>query len=186
MEQDANLTPELVEEVASRGGLLVTKIPMSLRAIDMFWDKFTCQECGVCCTGDYVGRTDKDGIATNPSEMERLASYLLTTPRAFRKKHTFHTGETRAIIYPCPFYILEEKICSIYQNRPVVCVTFPINQAGWVWIAGIKIYLLTISLNCLSAKSVALELIDTKITKGDLIHALEWQTNFRETFGAMD
>jgi len=185
MQQDADLTPELVEEVASRGGLFVTKIPIHPKAMDMFWDRFSCRRCGVCCSGDCVGRTENDGVAIIPSEMERLASYLLMSPRAFKKKHTFHTGHIRVMRYPCPFYIQEGKICSVYKNRPMVCITFPINQGGWTWIEGVKIWLLTISLNCAAAKEAALEFIKVEITKENLVRALNWQARFQEKFGEM-
>jgi len=84
--------------------------------------RFTCTECGKCCTGapGYVWITE--------SEIEQISQYLGMTQDAFRKHYVRKVGDRFSLVedpqtFSCPF--LKDKRCSIYPTRPKQCQTFP-------------------------------------------------------------
>jgi Fe-S-cluster containining protein len=102
--------------------------------------RFTCTQCGNCCTGDpgfvWISRT----------EIKRLADHLKLTPqqvveqycrkidgRYSLKEHRNHRGE-----YDCIFLkevpvtghdgkkvVHTRRICTAYEVRPLQCRTWP-------------------------------------------------------------
>jgi Fe-S-cluster containining protein len=108
--------------------------------------KFTCTQCGNCCTGGpgFVWISDE--------EVERLAEYLKLTAREVRSKYCRKVGgrwslnesRTRDGNYDCVFLTtienaprktselapgetipLKRRGCSIYPVRPLQCRTWP-------------------------------------------------------------
>lgn len=108
--------------------------------------KFTCTQCGNCCTGGpgYVWISE--------AEVERLAEFLKMTPRQVYAKYCRKIGSrwslrerrTSERLYDCIFLIeqsgpssaarelkkgeaipLRRRGCSIYSVRPLQCRTWP-------------------------------------------------------------
>ena len=85
--------------------------------------KFSCTECGKCCTGSpgYVWLTDDD--------ITRISEYLKITESLFKRRYTRFTQGKYSLIdlpkqnYDCVF--LEGKKCQIYPVRPKQCGTYP-------------------------------------------------------------
>ena len=93
--------------------------------------RFTCTQCGNCCTGGpgYVWISE--------IEIERLAEYLKITSQEVVEKYCRRHGERTSLEerrtaegnYDCIF--LEEqpgtgkRICTVYPVRPLQCRTWP-------------------------------------------------------------
>ncbi|MEZ6243953.1 MAG: YkgJ family cysteine cluster protein [Phycisphaerales bacterium] len=92
--------------------------------------RFTCTQCGACCTGPsgYVSFT--------PTEAKTIARRLAITPDEFIKSYTTDTPMGPSFIerrtefgFDCVFLDREtipgRAICSIYEDRPSQCRTWP-------------------------------------------------------------
>lgn len=84
--------------------------------------KFSCTQCGACCTGSpgYVWVDEK--------EIAEMSSFLKISEEEFIKKYTRQVGEHRALLehsknYDCVF--LKDNACQLYTARPRQCRTFP-------------------------------------------------------------
>ena len=84
--------------------------------------RFQCTGCGQCCTGSpgYVFLSSMD--------LHRLAKRFKLSPEAFSKKYTRFVEESYALLdhpnsFDCVF--LKDKKCSVYEDRPIQCRTFP-------------------------------------------------------------
>lgn len=85
--------------------------------------RFSCTECGKCCTGSpgYVW-VDQD-------EMKQMAEHLNITLADFKRLYTrqkdnkFALVEKKSQNYDCIF--LEGKRCKVYPVRPKQCQSFP-------------------------------------------------------------
>ena len=84
--------------------------------------KFSCTECGKCCTGapGYVW--------VNTQEMEAMAAFLNLSLSDFKRKYTRRVGSRYSLLeskqtYDCVF--LKDKKCQVYGARPTQCRTFP-------------------------------------------------------------
>jgi Fe-S-cluster containining protein len=105
--------------------------------------KFTCSQCGNCCTGG------PGFVWISQEEIVRLAEFLKITPeetvekycRKFDGRFSLHERRTREGQYDCIFLKEQEvptpeggspqsvplrrKMCSIYPVRPLQCRTWP-------------------------------------------------------------
>lgn len=85
--------------------------------------KFTCSQCGNCCTGTpgYVWVTDQDVLA--------IARYLDKPVGEIRLMHTRpargKTSLTEFANGDCTFFDPTTRRCRIYPVRPVQCRTWP-------------------------------------------------------------
>jgi Fe-S-cluster containining protein len=88
--------------------------------------KFTCTQCGHCCTGD-------PGFTwVSESEIAALALRLGIDESAFRKRYTrvvWRGGEQRVTLLEqrggdCVFY-KRGTGCTVYEQRPKQCRTWP-------------------------------------------------------------
>ena len=70
-----------------------------------------CRECGNCCRSLQV--------EFKKSELLSIAKTLGQSIEAFEKRH-MSDGKVNP---PCP--MLDGKLCSIYENRPEVCRSYP-------------------------------------------------------------
>ncbi|MHC4788822.1 MAG: YkgJ family cysteine cluster protein [Planctomycetota bacterium] len=83
--------------------------------------RFECARCRRCCTGPpgYVWVTGE--------EIERIADFLGTTPRAVTRRHSRRVWWRISLKErrngDCVF--LADKGCRIYAVRPAQCHTFP-------------------------------------------------------------
>jgi uncharacterized protein len=83
--------------------------------------KFTCTECGDCCTGapGYVW--------VNGEEIAAMAARLGMTVAAFEEQYVRKVGMRKSLVEydngDCVF--LKDRKCSIYEQRPRQCKTWP-------------------------------------------------------------
>lgn len=75
-----------------------------------------CTQCAQCCAtlGPVLGEPD----------VERLARRLDLTPEQVRERYL--RLEDRALVFdviPCPFLV--DRRCSVYEDRPVDCRSYP-------------------------------------------------------------
>ncbi len=84
---------------------------------------FSCTGCGKCCTGA------PGYIWINEEEIEAIANRLEITIDTFLKEYTIREGDRISLRdlpeknYDCIF--LEGKGCTIYDERPTQCRTYP-------------------------------------------------------------
>ncbi|MFI5386182.1 MAG: YkgJ family cysteine cluster protein [Fimbriimonadales bacterium] len=76
-----------------------------------------CQKCGNCCATLRAGITRADSV--------RLANRLLIGLPVFQKRYVETDDEGDKVMNqnPCPF--LEGTRCSVYEDRPESCRSFP-------------------------------------------------------------
>ena len=85
--------------------------------------KFTCSECGDCCTGapGYVW--------VNSEEIAALAAAVGTTVDAFEDQYVRRVGMRKSLKeFPggdCVFFDSQSRKCSVYEARPRQCRTWP-------------------------------------------------------------
>lgn len=85
--------------------------------------KFTCSECGDCCTGapGYVW--------VNKAEIEQLAELLDIDVEAFEQLYVRSIGIRKSLVEfsngDCVFFDNEARKCSVYETRPRQCRSWP-------------------------------------------------------------
>jgi Fe-S-cluster containining protein len=85
--------------------------------------RFTCSECGDCCTGapGYVW--------VNKAEIEAMASRLNMPVEQFERKYVRLVGIRKSLIEysngDCVFFDNQTRHCQVYQDRPRQCKTWP-------------------------------------------------------------
>ncbi|MEM9083706.1 MAG: YkgJ family cysteine cluster protein [Planctomycetota bacterium] len=92
--------------------------------------RFECTQCGACCTGPtgFVRYSD--------SEAEGMAKRLGITVSEFSDRYTMMTPAGRSLAevrtehgFDCIFLDREthpgKAVCSLYEDRPTQCRTFP-------------------------------------------------------------
>ena len=97
--------------------------------------KFTCTQCGNCCTGapGVVWVTDE--------EIAQIAEVRGTTPDEIRRLHTRYVEERVSLTErqngDCTFFDSETRRCTVYTARPAQCRTWPFwksnieNRDAW-------------------------------------------------------
>ena len=150
---------DFIQYAYSKGKSLHLGIPYCKESHRLFFGLFHCQRCGDCCLG--VGASPEEGISLSPEEVQQLASMMLLSKHKFKDRFTFTTGDGRRLLkYPCPFYQLNS--CTIYQSRPYVCRTYPINNP--IKLKGIspvvdEVYSININLFCPESRRVTYEVL---------------------------
>jgi Fe-S-cluster containining protein len=95
--------------------------------------RFTCTQCGNCCTGA------PGAVWMSAEEMRRLAEHLKMSVQKMADKYCRKIGERWSLKervspkgeYDCIFLKTidengkERRICSIYEVRPLQCRTWP-------------------------------------------------------------
>ena len=85
--------------------------------------RFQCTGCGDCCTGapGYVW--------VNQAEIDALALRLGMDVAAFQRKYVKEVGVRRTLKerknYDCVFLDGETRKCTVYEDRPRQCRTWP-------------------------------------------------------------
>jgi Fe-S-cluster containining protein len=85
--------------------------------------KFQCTGCGDCCTGapGYVW--------VNQAEIDALAARLGLPVAEFERKYVREVGVRRTLKerknYDCVFLDGETRKCTVYEDRPRQCRTWP-------------------------------------------------------------
>lgn len=83
--------------------------------------RFSCTGCGQCCTGG-------PGVVwITPEEIQKIAALLGISMEECSERFVRKLGGRLALKersnYDCVF--LKEKRCTVYQERPIQCRTFP-------------------------------------------------------------
>ena len=94
---------------------------------DFAFDAKACEECGgACCIGEsgYIWVTQKEIKLLSESFKLKIddfiTRYLLKIGYRYSLKEVnFNDG------FRCIFFDIEKKQCSVYENRPLQCRTFP-------------------------------------------------------------
>ena len=97
--------------------------------------RFTCTQCGNCCTGD-------PGVVwVDDQEIEQIAEHLQLTPEEMRLLHTRNMGRRVTLVErsggDCTFFDAASRKCRIYPVRPRQCRTWPFwnsnleSRASW-------------------------------------------------------
>ncbi len=85
--------------------------------------RFTCTQCGNCCTGapGYVW--------VNDEEIAALAARVGTSIAEFEKLYVRRVGSRKSLReYPngdCVFFDGQTRLCMVYDQRPRQCRTWP-------------------------------------------------------------
>lgn len=86
--------------------------------------RFQCTGCGDCCTGA------PGFIWVNQAEIDALARRLGMDVAAFERKYVKEVGMRRTLkerpkSYDCVFLDAETRKCTVYEDRPRQCRTWP-------------------------------------------------------------
>jgi Fe-S-cluster containining protein len=86
--------------------------------------RFQCTGCGDCCTGG------PGYIWVNQAEIDALAARLGMDVPAFERKYVKEVGVRRTLkerpkTYDCVFLDAETRKCTVYEDRPRQCRTWP-------------------------------------------------------------
>ena len=85
--------------------------------------RFTCTQCGDCCTGapGYVWVTQ--------AEIADLAAETGLDPAEFEKRYVRRVGVRKSLVEfgngDCVFFNNQSRKCSVYGARPRQCRTWP-------------------------------------------------------------
>jgi len=85
--------------------------------------RFSCTQCGNCCTGA------PGTVWVNDDEIEQIAEYLDKPIGEIRLFHTRHIGSGVSLNEyangDCVYFDPQERRCTIYPVRPRQCRTWP-------------------------------------------------------------
>jgi len=92
---------------------------------------FNPKGCGTCEGNCCIG--ESGNIWINKQEIENLSKHLSMNLDELRTKYLEKRGYKYSLKevqlskdnYACVFFNLEKKQCSIYEVRPIQCITFP-------------------------------------------------------------
>jgi Fe-S-cluster containining protein len=92
--------------------------------------KFTCTQCGNCCTGPtgYVKFTDKEAAAMAKDLGITLDVFMSTYTHDTEAGTSLKEDYKRGYGYDCVFLTRDEQGksgCSVYLSRPAQCRTWP-------------------------------------------------------------
>ena len=95
--------------------------------------RFTCTQCGDCCTGapGYVWVSEE--------EIAKLAERLNLDVPTFERRYVRQVGRRKSLIEydggDCCFLV--DRKCTVYEDRPIQCKTWPFwesnlrSRAAW-------------------------------------------------------
>ena len=88
--------------------------------VNLFWENFRCQHCGLCCY------TPGAGLFLEKEDFKRIAEQV---GKKKLKALCRYDKDLKAWILkqPCPFYDSEKKRCQIYEIRPATCTKYPLH-----------------------------------------------------------
>lgn len=85
--------------------------------------RFTCTQCGNCCTGD------PGAVWVDDDELQQISEYLGKTVGEIRLRHTRLVGNRVSLTEyangDCTFFDPETRQCRIYPVRPRQCRSWP-------------------------------------------------------------
>jgi len=90
------------------------------QGVNLFWERFRCQQCGLCCY------TPGAGLLLEEEDFERIAAQVgkkkLKALCSYDKTH-----DVWVLKQPCPFYDRRKRGCKIYEIRPLTCTKYPLH-----------------------------------------------------------
>ncbi len=104
--------------------------------------RFSCTQCGNCCTGPtgYVKFTDQEAVAMSKDLGITLVEFTKTYTRDTEAGRSLTEDYKRGFGYDCVFLTRDQNGksgCSVYKSRPAQCRTWPFwegnlySKAGW-------------------------------------------------------
>lgn len=97
--------------------------------------RFECTQCGDCCTGE------PGHVWVDQQEIEALARRMQMEVDVFERKFVRTVGIRKSLVEysdgDCIFLDPETRGCSVYEQRPVQCRTWPFwdstleNRRAW-------------------------------------------------------
>ncbi len=97
--------------------------------------RFECTQCGDCCTGA------PGFVWVNKAEIEALAARLGLSVELFERQYVRQVGVRKSLTErpngDCDFFDQEKRKCTVYEDRPRQCRTWPFwdsnvrNPAAW-------------------------------------------------------
>jgi uncharacterized protein len=102
-----------------RSDLSVAKIDSTVKGLyQEISAQIDCTECGNCCKVVQPVLTEAD--------IKKLARHHELSTTEFRSRFLLENEEDEGFVFnmqPCPF--LENNRCTVYENRPGVCRSYP-------------------------------------------------------------
>jgi len=90
------------------------------KGVRLFWDRFSCQNCGRCCF------TPGAGLVLEQDDFERIAGSV--GKKRLMALCRRNKGQGIWILkQPCPFYDARNSRCQIYDIRPATCAKYPLH-----------------------------------------------------------
>ena len=90
--------------------------------------KFTCSQCGDCCTGA------PGFVWVNAEEIAGMAAIVGMTVEAFQKRYVREVGIRKSLTErpngDCELLDAKTRRCSVYQSRPRQCRTWPFWESN--------------------------------------------------------
>ncbi len=88
--------------------------------VNLFWERFRCQQCGLCCY------TPGAGLLLEKEDFDRIAGKI--GKRKLERLSRFDRSRNVWILrQPCPFYDRANRGCKIYEIRPSTCRKYPLH-----------------------------------------------------------
>jgi hypothetical protein len=92
----------------------------SNQGVELFWERFRCQQCGLCCF------TPGAGLLLEKEDFDRIAAKI--GKRKLERLSRFDRALDGWILkQPCPFYDHAKRGCKIYEIRPLTCRKYPLH-----------------------------------------------------------
>ena len=87
---------------------------------NLFWERFCCQNCGICCY------TPGAGLLMEKEDFLRIAKHVGEKKLKALCRYDRALGAW-ILKQPCPFYDSIGKRCEIYGIRPLTCTKYPLH-----------------------------------------------------------
>ncbi|MEM6688715.1 MAG: YkgJ family cysteine cluster protein [Planctomycetota bacterium] len=85
--------------------------------------QFECTQCGGCCSGG------PGFVWIDDNELQAMANHLKIEVEDFKRKFTRMVDGRRSLTerqnYDCVLLDQESRKCTVYENRPIQCRTWP-------------------------------------------------------------
>ena len=81
-----------------------------------------CKKCANCCKSLTV--------AVNHPDMEKLATALDHSTNVFKTQFMNRDLQGQSVFKRRPWSFLKSNLCSVYENRPSTCRTYPHLETG--------------------------------------------------------
>ena len=90
------------------------------QGVRLFWERFRCQQCGLCCY------TPGAGLLLVEEDFKRIAKTVGKKRLMTLCRHD-KTQDVWVLKQPCPFYDQRKRGCKIYEIRPLTCTKYPLH-----------------------------------------------------------